>query len=366
MALTKIKVAAMSANSVDSDQYVDASIDTAHIGNLQVTNAKLADDAVDSDEIAAGAIDTAHIADNQVNGDKLADNIDIAGTLDVTGAATFDAAATIIGGASIGGANIGHAVDTGTQIYASQGIATVTSGATDGITIHQTGVATAGVTMTANGSITTTSTIRSKGNPNSGTAEGSELAGDSGVIACSATGSQKIWRGFKKDVATETSSITADGAATFAKDLQVTDGFVGAASTSSSAKTFISSCSGTENAIIRASGAATFTTVSDTKGDVRKIIQNTQGSTYTLDIADAGKHILASGTVTIPNNIFSAGDAVTIVNNTAGDLTITKTITTMYMSTDATSANRTLATRGMATILFASGTVAYISGAGLS
>ncbi len=57
---------------------------------------------------------------------------------------------------------------------------------------------------------------------------------------------------------------------------------------------------------------------------------------------------------------------MTIVNNTASDLTITKTITTMYMSSDATSANRTLATRGMATILFASGTVAYISGAGLS
>ena len=82
--------------------------------------------------------------------------------------------------------------------------------------------------------------------------------------------------------------------------------------------------------------------------------------------ADAGKHILASGAVTIPNSVFSAGDAVTIVNNTGGDLTITKTITTMYLATDGTSANRTLATRGVATILFASGTVAYISGAGLS
>ena len=107
-------------------------------------------------------------------------------------------------------------------------------------------------------------------------------------------------------------------------------------------------------------------TVSDSKGDLRKVIQNTQGSTYTLVAADAGKHILASGTVTIPDSVFAAGDAVTIVNNTGSDLTITKTITTMYMSTEASSANRTLATRGMATILFASGTVAYISGAGLS
>ena len=115
-----------------------------------------------------------------------------------------------------------------------------------------------------------------------------------------------------------------------------------------------------------AAGITVTGSVTDDKGDVRKIIQNTQGSTYTLVAADAGKHILASGTVTVPDGVFSAGDAVTIVNNTASDLTITKTITTMYMSSDGTSANRTLATRGMATILFASGTVAYISGAGLS
>jgi hypothetical protein len=40
------------ANSVDSDQYVDGSIDNAH----------LADDAVDSDELAAGSVDIAHLS----------------------------------------------------------------------------------------------------------------------------------------------------------------------------------------------------------------------------------------------------------------------------------------------------------------
>ena len=106
--------------------------------------------------------------------------------------------------------------------------------------------------------------------------------------------------------------------------------------------------------------------ISDAKGNLRSIPQNTQGSTYTLVAADAGKHIFASGTVTVPDSIFSAGDAVTIVNNTGSNLTITKSITTMYNAADGTSANRTLANRGMATILFVSGTVAYISGAGLS
>jgi hypothetical protein len=124
---------------------------------------------------------------------------------------------------------------------------------------------------------------------------------------------------------------------------------------------------GTQALTIDSSQNATFAgTVSDSKGDLRKIIQNTQGSAYTLVAADAGKHILASGTVTIPNSVFAAGDAVTIINNTGSDLTITKTITTMYNTADGSSANRTLATRGMATILFVSGTVAYISGAGLS
>ena len=123
--------------------------------------------------------------------------------------------------------------------------------------------------------------------------------------------------------------------------------------------------SDTGNLSITAAALVT-STVEDSKGNLRSIPQNTQGSTYTLVAADAGKHILASGTVTVPNNVFSAGDAVTIVNNTSGDLTITKTITTMYLGTDATSANRTLATRGVATILFASATVAYITGAGLS
>ena len=59
MANTKITVANMAANSIDSDQYVDGSIDTAHIADDAITSAKL---------------DT---------------NIAIAGTLGVTGATTI-------------------------------------------------------------------------------------------------------------------------------------------------------------------------------------------------------------------------------------------------------------------------------------
>ena len=114
------------------------------------------------------------------------------------------------------------------------------------------------------------------------------------------------------------------------------------------------------------SNNATFAgTVSDSKGDLRKIIQNTQGSAYTLVAADAGKHILASGNITVPDSVFAAGDAITIINNTGSNLTITKG-TNLYNTGDGTNANRTLATRGMVTLLFTAADTAYISGAGLS
>jgi hypothetical protein len=108
-------------------------------------------------------------------------------------------------------------------------------------------------------------------------------------------------------------------------------------------------------------------TVSDSIGNLRKLIANTQSGTYTLVAGDSGKYIWASGTVTVPNNVFSAGDMVTIVNDTNGNLTITNSLSVMYLSADGTNAaSRTLGAYGMATLLFVSGTTAYISGAGLS
>jgi len=107
--------------------------------------------------------------------------------------------------------------------------------------------------------------------------------------------------------------------------------------------------------------------VADSKGNLRSIPMNTQSSAYTLVAADAGKTIsISSGGVTIPNGVFSAGDAVTIINNSGSDQTLTASISTLYNSADASTGNRTLAGRGMATIWFRSSGAAYISGAGLS
>ena len=70
-----------------------------------------------------------------------------------------------------------------------------------------------------------------------------------------------------------------------------------------------------------------------------------------------------SGSITIPNSTFSTGDVVSIFNNTTGSITITCSITTAYIAgTDADKDTVSLATRGVATILFISGTVCVISG----
>ena len=110
--------------------------------------------------------------------------------------------------------------------------------------------------------------------------------------------------------------------------------------------------------------------ISDAKGNLRSIPQqNEQGSTHTLVAADAGKHILADNTVTVPptSGIFSAGDAITIVNAGSSDISIAKgSGVTMYNAADGTDAGRTLAAKGMATILCGGSNTYYISGAGLS
>jgi hypothetical protein len=109
-------------------------------------------------------------------------------------------------------------------------------------------------------------------------------------------------------------------------------------------------------------------TVSDSKGDLRKIIKNTKASAYVAVASDAGKCIfISSGGVTINNNVFSDGEAVTIVNNSTSDQTITQgSGLTMHNAADASSGNRVLAGRGMATIWFHIAAECYISGSGLS
>lgn len=113
--------------------------------------------------------------------------------------------------------------------------------------------------------------------------------------------------------------------------------------------------------------AGTFTTVTDGDGALRAIPQSGSAKTtsYSLQTSDVGNFIEvgSGGSITIPDATFSAGDAVSVFNNTTGNITVTCSITTAYIAgTDTDKSSVTLATRGVATILFISGTVCVITG----
>lgn len=91
----------------------------------------------------------------------------------------------------------------------------------------------------------------------------------------------------------------------------------------------------------------------------------TKTTSYSLATGDVGKYVQvgSGGSITIPDATFSEGDAIVIVNNTSGNITITCSITTAYIAgTDSDKASVTLATRGICTVVFLSGTVCVISG----
>jgi len=88
-------------------------------------------------------------------------------------------------------------------------------------------------------------------------------------------------------------------------------------------------------------------------------------TSYTLATTDIGEFVGVgtSGSITIPDATFAAGDVVSIFNNTSGNITITCSITTAYIAgTNTDKATMTLATRGVATVLFISGTVCVVTG----
>lgn len=117
-------------------------------------------------------------------------------------------------------------------------------------------------------------------------------------------------------------------------------------------------------------GTVSGTASRDTAGNVRDIPQNSQTTSYTLVASDAGKHIFTTAGVTVPSGVFVVGQAVSIYNNTAGNITITQgTNVTLRQAGASGTGNRTLAQRGLATVLCVSGSAGtefVIGGAGIS
>lgn len=86
-------------------------------------------------------------------------------------------------------------------------------------------------------------------------------------------------------------------------------------------------------------------------------------TTTTLVAADVGKVVSLSAGITVPASVFAAGDVVSLYNNTTGNLTITcSAVTTKLAGSNTTVTSATLATRGVATVLFIDATNCVITG----
>ena len=107
--------------------------------------------------------------------------------------------------------------------------------------------------------------------------------------------------------------------------------------------------------------------LSDADGNIRAVpsVGAAKTAEYTLTISDVGNYVTlgSGGGITILDDVFTAGDVVSIFNDTTGDTTITCTITTAYLAgTDTDQASLTLATRGIATVLFTSASACVLTG----
>ncbi len=87
----------------------------------------------------------------------------------------------------------------------------------------------------------------------------------------------------------------------------------------------------------------------------RGLPQNSQTSGYTLVLADAGRHIsITTGGITIPANgttAFPVGTTIVVYNNSGSGQTISISSDTLRLAGTATTGNRTLAQRGICTLV---------------
>ena len=109
------------------------------------------------------------------------------------------------------------------------------------------------------------------------------------------------------------------------------------------------------------------TYVFDGYGNLRALPPNAQSGSYTLVAGDVGRHVSTTAGVTVNTSVFSVGDVVSIYNNSGSSITITQgTSVTLRLAGTATTGNRTLALRGLATLLCVAAGEFVLSGSGVS
>lgn len=112
---------------------------------------------------------------------------------------------------------------------------------------------------------------------------------------------------------------------------------------------------------------ATANIVLDQFGNLRKIpISGSEKATsYTLAANDIGRLVIAttSGSITVPNTVFSGGDVVSLYNNSSGNIVLTMNPSSSYVAgNNNTRTSLNLTTRGVATILYISSNSCVVTG----
>ena len=107
--------------------------------------------------------------------------------------------------------------------------------------------------------------------------------------------------------------------------------------------------------------------VFDAYGNLRTLPQNAQSGSYSLVAADVGRFVNTTAGVTVPSGTFSVGDNVTIYNNSGSTITITQGGgVTLRQAGTSNTGNRSLALRGVCTLLCVASNEFVINGGGLT
>ena len=290
-------------------------------------------------------------------------------TVAALNATTGISISTGAGSISIGNSGVTSAVaGTGISVSGATGAVTITNSGVTSLTAG-TGISvsasTGGVTVTNTG-VTSFSGGTTGLTPNTATTGAITLAGTL-ATANGGTGLTGFTAANNAIYSTSSSALTAGTLPVLAGGTGVTTSTGSGSVVLSASPTFTGTVGA---AAISATGNISTSggTVSDQIGNVRDVIQNSQTSAYTLVAADDGKCInITTGGVTVPSSVFSAGQTVTIYNNSSSSQTITQgSGVTMYLVGTATTGNRTLAQRGLATVFCVASNTFVITGGGLT
>jgi hypothetical protein len=123
------------------------------------------------------------------------------------------------------------------------------------------------------------------------------------------------------------------------------------------------------NTQIASTGALTSAALANAVG-YKGLPQNSQTASYTLVLADMGKHIsITTGGIVIPANgttAFPVGTTIIVYNNSGSSQLVTISTDTLRQAGTSNTGTRNLAGYGLATLVKVGTTVWVISGAGVS